>query len=180
MHDDLVQKTRPRCLGAFVGLAIGDALGAPVEFKKRGTFEAVTSMRSGGFFDLSAGAWTDDTAMALCLADSLLNQPSFDAKDLLDRFCGWIANGTNTSTGKCIGIGQNTLRTIGNYHSTGQTKAITFGNRSDGERDLIIGPVRVCVLWAVPTEIAALGSASVVVVCEDILRECGSFLVVEH
>ena len=83
MHDDLVQKTRSRCLGAFVGLAIGDALGAPVEFKKRGTFEAVTSMRSGGFFDLPAGAWTDDTAMALCLADSLLNQPSFDAKDLL-------------------------------------------------------------------------------------------------
>ena len=56
MHDDLVQKTRSRCLGAYVGMPIGDALGAPVEFKKRGTFEAVTSMRSGGFFDLPAGA----------------------------------------------------------------------------------------------------------------------------
>ena len=148
MHDDLVQKTRSRCLGAFVGLAIGDALGAPVEFKKRGTFEAVTSMRSGGFFDLPAGAWTDDTAMALCLADSLLNQPSFDAKDLLDRFCEWIAKGTNTSTGKCIGIGQNTLRTIGNYHSTGQTKAITFGNRSDGNGAIMRLAAIPCMYWS--------------------------------
>jgi ADP-ribosyl-[dinitrogen reductase] hydrolase len=59
--------SRDRALGAFVGLAIGDALGALVEFCRRDTFEPVTDMRAGGYFKLPVGAWTDDTAMALCL-----------------------------------------------------------------------------------------------------------------
>ena len=63
-----------RAFGAIVGLAVGDALGAPVEFCRRDTFEPVTGMRAGGYFKLPAGAWTDDTAMALCLAESLIEQ----------------------------------------------------------------------------------------------------------
>ena len=78
---------RDRALGALVGLAVGDALGAPVEFCRRDTFEPVTDMRAGGYFKLPVGAWTDDTAMALCLAESLLEHPLLDPKDLLDRFC---------------------------------------------------------------------------------------------
>ncbi len=61
-----------RALGCLLGLAIGDALGAAVEFKPRGTFEPVTGMRGGGTHDLPAGYWTDDTSMALCLAESPL------------------------------------------------------------------------------------------------------------
>lgn len=57
-----------RALGALIGLAVGDALGAPVEFCSRGSFEPVTGMRSGGVFKLPAGAWTDNMAMAFCLA----------------------------------------------------------------------------------------------------------------
>jgi ADP-ribosyl-[dinitrogen reductase] hydrolase len=57
--------------GALIGLAVGDALGAAVEFKRPGTFEEVTGYRGGGPHGLEAGEWTDDTSMALALADSI-------------------------------------------------------------------------------------------------------------
>ena len=57
-----------RARGALLGLAVGDALGAPVEFKPRDSFERVTEMMAGGYFRLPAGAWTDDTAMGAELA----------------------------------------------------------------------------------------------------------------
>jgi ADP-ribosyl-[dinitrogen reductase] hydrolase len=133
-----------RALGALIGLAVGDALGAPVEFCSRGSFEPVTGMRSGGVFKLPAGAWTDDTAMALCLADSLLAAPELDHQDLLDRFCDWAANGANTSTGVCVGIGQNTLRVLGNYHRTGALRAPETRQKSDGNGALMrLAPVPV-------------------------------------
>ena len=141
-------KIRDRALGAFVGLAVGDALGAPVEFMSRDTFPYVTEMMAGGYFHLPAGAWTDDTAMALCLADSLFNYPDFDEQDLLNRFLKWLEHHENTSTGKCIGVGQNTLVVLGHYHRTGEVLAPRVKGRSDGNGALMrIAPVAV-VNWS--------------------------------
>ena len=131
-----------RVAGAFVGLAIGDALGAPVEFADRGTFEPVTSYRSGGRFNLPAGAWTDDTAMALCLAQSLIEQRTLNNEDLLNKFCDWAENGTNTSTGIAVGIGQNTLRVLGDFRRNGYLEALPFGAKNDGNGSLMrLAPV---------------------------------------
>jgi len=121
-----------RCHGTLLGLAVGDALGAPVEFRRRHTFEPVSDMIGGGYFKLPAGAWTDDTAMALCLADSLILHPEFSAADLLERFCRWAEHGENSSTGQSIGIGQNTLRSLGNFRRNGTLTASEVTNRSDG------------------------------------------------
>ena len=133
-----------RALGALVGLAIGDALGAPVEFCRRNTFAPVTDMRAGGYFKLPAGAWTDDTAMALCLGESLIDHPHLDQKDLLDRFCLWAEKGANTSTGVCVGIGQNTLRVLGNYHRNGALLAPETRQKSDGNGAIMrLAPVAV-------------------------------------
>ncbi len=57
--------------GALLGMAVGDALGAAVEFKSPGSFKPVTGYRAGGPHGLTPGAWTDDTSMALALADPL-------------------------------------------------------------------------------------------------------------
>lgn len=57
--------------GALIGLAVGDALGAAVEFKRPGSFAPITGYRGGGPHGLSAGEWTDDTSMALALADCI-------------------------------------------------------------------------------------------------------------
>ena len=54
-----------------------------VEFMRRGSFAPVTDMVGGGPFGLAPGQWTDDTSMALCLAESLLSKGGFDARDLL-------------------------------------------------------------------------------------------------
>ncbi len=137
-------EVRGRALGALVGLAVGDALGAPVEFKARDSFPPVTEMMAGGYFRLPAGAWTDDTAMALCLAESLNHAPDFDAQDLLNRFLRWMDAHENTSTGKCIGVGQNTLAVLGHYRRTGEVVAPPIKGRSDGNGALMrVAPVAV-------------------------------------
>ena len=57
-------------VGALVGLGVGDALGTSLEFRRPGSFEPITDMVGGGPFDLAPGQSTDDTSMALCLAEA--------------------------------------------------------------------------------------------------------------
>ena len=78
--------TQDRAMGAWIGLAVGDALGTTVEFRTRGTFEPLTDMVGGGPFDLKPGEWTDDASMAWALAASLAAHPRFDPRDLMQRF----------------------------------------------------------------------------------------------
>ena len=59
-----------RARGALLGLACGDALGTTLEFRAPGTFHPIDDIVGGGPFGLRAGEWTDDTSMALCLAES--------------------------------------------------------------------------------------------------------------
>ncbi|MEP0777840.1 ADP-ribosylglycohydrolase family protein [Microcoleus sp. ZQ-A2] len=61
--------------GCLLGLAIGDAVGASLEFKRPGTFTPMNDMVGGGSFGRQPGQWTDGTSMALCLAESLI-EPS--------------------------------------------------------------------------------------------------------
>lgn len=98
-----------RCAGALVGLACGDAVGTTVEFRSRGHFEPLTDMRGGGPFGLEPGQWTDDTSMALCLAESLLTKKGFDARDQMERYVRWWREGHWSATGACFDIG-NTVR----------------------------------------------------------------------
>ena len=72
---------RDRYRGALLGLAAGDALGTTLEFRAPGAFKPIADMIGGGPFALQPGQWTDDTAMALCLAESLIEKRSFDPKD---------------------------------------------------------------------------------------------------
>lgn len=108
-----------RALGAMLGLAIGDAMGMPVEFRPKGTFKPVTGFRNGGPFKLKAGEWTDDTAMALCLAQSLIDCQGMDVKDQMDKYLKWVDEGYMSCTGQCVGMGQTVLRALSRYHKTG-------------------------------------------------------------
>lgn len=148
-----------RALGCFMGLAIGDALGAPVEFRRRGSFPEIREMHAGGYFKLPAGAWTDDTAMALCLADSLLHVPELDAADLLNRFLRWIDMAENTSTGRCIGVGQNTFEVLSNFRKTGALVAPKMRKLADGNGALMrLAPVA-CVHWKQVSRATKVGAA---------------------
>ena len=94
-----------RARGALVGLAVGDALGTTNEFKVVGTFTPSTGMVGGGAFQLEPGQWTDDTSMALCLADSLLAMGRYDSFDVMERYMRWFKEGYRSSTDRCFDIG---------------------------------------------------------------------------
>ena len=91
--------------GALIGLAIGDALGTTLEFSSRQRAQAAEiEMVGGGPFGLPPGYWTDDTSMALCLADSLIEK-GFNTNDQMNRYVQWYESGYRSSTGKCFDIG---------------------------------------------------------------------------
>ena len=110
--------TRERFRGALLGLAVGDAVGTTVEFSPPGTFEPVRDMVGGGPFSLPPGAWTDDTSMALCLAESLVERRTFDPVDQLERYDRWYREGYWSSTGRCFDIGNATRAALERFERT--------------------------------------------------------------
>jgi ADP-ribosyl-[dinitrogen reductase] hydrolase len=108
-----------RYVGCLVGLAVGDALGTSVEFLPRDSFAPLTDMIGGGVFELRPGEWTDDTAMALCLAHSLVDRKGFDPGDQMDRYCRWAEEGYLSSTGAPFGMGMTVAAALKRYGRTG-------------------------------------------------------------
>ncbi len=95
-----------RYQGCLVGLGVGDALGAPLEGMSRLDIERrygrVDKMMAGGWHILGAGDYTDDTAMMLCIAHSIVERRRFDPGDIASRFLQWFDFGP-------IGIGRTTM-----------------------------------------------------------------------
>jgi ADP-ribosylglycohydrolase len=134
-----------RCVGALVGLAVGDALGTTLEFQPPGTFTPIDDMVGGGPFDLKPGEWTDDTSMALCLGESLLTC-GFDPHDQLWRYVRWFRDGLHSSNGRCVDIG-NTVRAAllhfeahGDPERAGRSDTMSAGNGSI----MRLAPVAIC------------------------------------
>jgi ADP-ribosyl-[dinitrogen reductase] hydrolase len=119
---------KDRSRGALIGLAVGDALGAAVEFKSPGTFAPVTGYRNGGPHRLEAGEWTDDTSMALALADSIA-MAGWDLNDQADRYVQWWKTGKYSVKGRCFDIGITTRGALGNF--VARRNALESGDRSD-------------------------------------------------
>ncbi len=125
-HDD-------RAIGALIGLAVGDALGTTIEFKKRDSYEPVVDMIGGGPFGLKPGEWTDDTSMALCLADSLIaSKGRLVPDDVARRFVRWWLKGENSVNGRCFDIGNATSEALAEFRNTripkGSTDPKSAGN----------------------------------------------------
>jgi ADP-ribosyl-[dinitrogen reductase] hydrolase len=124
-----------RYRGSLLGLAVGDALGTTLEFTKPGSFRPIDGMIGGGSFELKPGQWTDDTSMALCLAESLIECGGFDPADQMERYVRWFRKGYLSSAGWCFDIGGTTcaalLRFIDDRNpSAGSTAPSAAGNGS--------------------------------------------------
>jgi ADP-ribosyl-[dinitrogen reductase] hydrolase len=135
---------RDRVRGMLLGLAAGDALGAALH-------------------GLPAGAWSDKTAMALCLADSLVSTGGIDARDQVERYRDWQRSGRWSSTGTCVGISAATARALASAQWSGNPYAGSHDPaHADAEPLARIGPV-VAWLRAQPGEAieAAVASARV-------------------
>ena len=126
---------KDRSAGALIGLAVGDALGTTLEFQPPGTFEPLTDMVGGGPFGLKPGEWTDDTSMALCLAESLVEKRGFDPEGQLQRYVRWWQDGYFSETGECFDIGVTTRAALQRFVNSGEpfagsTDPGTAGNGS--------------------------------------------------
>lgn len=97
--------------GGLYGLAVGDALGVPVEFMPREELDKqpVTEMQGYGTHNQPAGTWSDDTSMTLATMDSLCH--GFDPEDLMRRFSDWL-NGAYCPYGEVFDIGNATWEAI--------------------------------------------------------------------
>lgn len=133
-----------RAKGALLGLAVGDAVGTTLEFKARDSYPRLVDMVGGGPFGLKPGEWTDDTAMALALADSLTACAGFDAADLMDRFVKWHEQGVYSCTGSCFDIGITTRAALSKWKRTGDPYAGSTDPQSAGNGSLMrLSPVAV-------------------------------------
>jgi ADP-ribosylglycohydrolase len=103
--------------GALLGLAVGDALGAAVEFMSPGSFEPVSDYRDGGAHGLAPGEWTDDTSMALALADSIAER-GWDLHHQAERYLAWWKTGAYSVTGRAFDIGVTTAASLRRFAAT--------------------------------------------------------------
>ncbi|CAA7620947.1 ADP-ribosyl-(dinitrogen reductase) glycohydrolase [Candidatus Terasakiella magnetica] len=119
-----------RALGAYLGFAIGDALGATVEFMTKGEIHEKyglhRKMIGGGWLHLAPGQVTDDTEMTLCLGRSLVRRGVFDGRDVCDEFAAWLKTGP-------VDVGNTCRRGIRRYITNGSVEgAYSEGDAGNG------------------------------------------------
>ncbi len=150
---------RDRALGAFLGLAVGTTL----EFRPRDGQPRLEDMVGGGPFDLPPGTWTDDTSMALALAESLAAtaDDAVDCPDLMDRFVRWWQQGAYSPIGWCFDIGTTTREALARYRETGEPRAGSTDPQTAGNGSLMrLAPVALRFLHDRPRLIAAAADQS--------------------
>ncbi|MCH5377054.1 MAG: ADP-ribosylglycohydrolase family protein [Planctomycetes bacterium] len=149
---------RDRQRGALIGLAVGDALGAPVEFQPPQSFMEVTDFGWGGPFGLEPGQWTDDTSMALALADSLA-EAGWDLNDQARRYLAWYKHGKYSVTGHCFDIGFTTRRSLAQFESSGDARSSgdAAENASGNGSIMRLAPVPIRYADLFPDRIEELG-----------------------
>lgn len=132
---------RDRYHGSVLGLACGDAIGSTLQYRSSAQFMPVSDLLAGGHWQLPRGAWTDDTAMTLCLAESLLSAEACDVADQLRRYLRWQADGYMTSTGQCVGITAtvaSALATVPSSGTAGGLAASAAMTRVDVQRSPVV------------------------------------------
>ena len=114
--------------GTLLGDAIGDALGAAIEFRPPGSFPKVTGYRGGGPHGLAPGEWTDDSSMALALAGSIAGA-GWNLNDQARRYLAWWQKGEYSVNDRCFDIGITTQSALRRFEKTGNAK--TSGDTSE-------------------------------------------------
>jgi ADP-ribosylglycohydrolase len=134
--------SRDRQRGTVIGLAIGDALGAAVEFATPGSFLEVTGFRAGGPHGLEPGEWTDDTSMALALADSIA-EVGWDLIDQAERYVSWWRTGKYSVNWRVFDIGITTSAALQRFRETGDPRRSgDTSPRASGNGSIMrLGPV---------------------------------------
>lgn len=122
-----------QAVACLLGAACGDALGSIQEGTPKPLVQPISDLQSGGLLGVQAGEWGDDTALTLCLADSLLACHGFHSRDQMDRYLRWWQQGYRSCTGTPARVGQTVLAALTRYQHTrdpwsGDEDPLTAGN----------------------------------------------------
>lgn len=107
-------KTMSKIYNGIMGLIVGDALGVPVEFKKRDTYK-ITDMTGYGTYNQPPGTWSDDSSMTLATLESITRLKKIDLYDIMRNFYRWLYEGEFTPYGKVFDVGGTTRCAIDKY-----------------------------------------------------------------
>ena len=116
-------------INGIMGFIIGDALGVPLEFKKRDLFKnnKVTDMISSDRVG-AKGVWSDDSSMVIATMKSIIdNKGKINYESIMDNFILWVSNKDFTAIDKAFGIGRATFFALGNYHNKRYEKITDCG-----------------------------------------------------
>lgn len=122
-----------RFRNGIYGVAVGDALGTPVQFCSREEVRRypITGMKNDGTYRLPGGTWSDDTSMSLALAESLGRLKDINYEDVMSNFVKWNNCGKFTPDGKAFDQGYTCLAAIENWTNRKETgwpeKAVDCG-----------------------------------------------------
>ena len=147
-------------INGMIGVAVADAFGSPVQFMNRESLKKnpLTKMKECEIYEKPAGAWTDDTSMALCILDSLRLVGRVNVVDIMERFSMWLYENDYTPTGEAFDEGNTCVSAIGRYYrnhdvdTCGRTGEHANGNGS------LMRTMPICIYYAKKTH---EGSATV-------------------
>ena len=110
---DINQAVRNRLKGVFWGLVVGDCLGSPIQFTSKDSHPHITEMKPCPCFKTPAGYWTDDAAMAFCVAESFVRLGgAYDLADIGRNFVRWFDEGFWSSLPYAFDIGNATASAL--------------------------------------------------------------------
>jgi len=133
--------TENQVVGMFVGLFVGDALGAPYEFLPSRSIPQNINMTTGGIHDVTLGEYTDDGAMALAIASSYLTHKQFDPATIANNFKAWKYNGEYSTRNYVFDIGNTCSKSISRMTTT-HPYASQCDTKSSGNGSLMrIAPI---------------------------------------
>lgn len=137
-------------LGVMFWWAIGDALGSATEFLTPDKFVPVKDFQWRPKFRTNPGDYTDDTAQALCLAQSLLDCWGFDIEDQLDKYLKWLSEGYMSSTNRAFWIGLQTLDRLWKYKQYKEGKLQNRPREEDLSGQKKDGNGALMKIWPIP------------------------------
>jgi ADP-ribosyl-[dinitrogen reductase] hydrolase len=163
-----------RAEGAYLGLAVGDALGATVEFmtpREIAHHHGVhREIRGGGWLRLRRGQVTDDTEMALALGDSILQQGQVEPFAVAEAFSHWMRH-------KPVDIGNTVRRGIVHYRTTGECRVPPSENDAGNGACMRCLPVALAYLGATPEQLALASQQQAHVTHHSAVADAGTLTV---
>ena len=171
-----VDALRWRAASAYLGLAIGDALGATVEFMTpreiRATHGEHRDIVGGGWLRLRKGRVTDDTEMSLALGRAILEQGCVEPRAVAEHFSTWMRS-------KPVDIGHTVRRGISRYRRTGDVEMPESEYDAGNGACMRCLPVALAMLGAAPEEVAEANRRQSHVTHHSRLADAGTLCVIQ-